>query len=153
MRLREYDSADLGAIFALDEVCFEAPFRFSARAMRQFVEARNALTVVAEAESGDIEGFCIAHVERTSSGPVAYVVTLDVAPQHRRRGLARKMMKRIEQEARVAGCVAMDLHVSVENGGAIVFYESVGYQRMQRVSSFYGAGRDAFLYWKALERA
>ena len=50
MRLREYSGRDLGIIFALDEVCFEPPFRFSARAMRQFAEARNALTVVAENE-------------------------------------------------------------------------------------------------------
>src|SRR6201986_65377 len=114
MRLREYTESDLDTIFALDEVCFEPPFRFSARAMKQFAEARNALTVIAENETGEIPGFCIAHVERAGKGLRAYVVTLDVAPDYRRRGLARQMLERIEQQAIEAGCDAIELHVSVD---------------------------------------
>ena len=150
MRLREYRENDLGTIFALDEVCFEAPFRFSARTMRQFAEARNALTVVAEADSGAVAGFCIVHVERALKGLRAYVVTLDVAPLYRRQGLARQMIEHAEQQAAEAGCDAMALHVSVENEGAIAFYEREGYERSHMVRSFYGLGRHAYVYRKAL---
>jgi len=150
MRLRDYSSNDLGTIFALDEVCFEPPFRFSARVMQQFAEARNALTVVAETEEGVIAGFCIAHVERAGKGLRAYVVTLDVAPQYRRHGLARQMMQCIEQQAVEAGCEATTLHVSAANADAIAFYESQGYERSHMVRSFYGLGRHAYVYWKAL---
>jgi ribosomal-protein-alanine N-acetyltransferase len=150
MRLREYKSSDLGAIFALDEVCFEAPFRFSARAIQQFAEARNALTIIAENEgTGEIAGFSIAHVERAGKGLRAYVVTLDVAPRYRRHGLARQMMQYIEQQAAETGCDAVALHVSVENDGAIAFYETEGYERSHLVKSFYGLGRHAYVYWKA----
>ena len=150
MRLREYSSGDLGQIFALDEVCFETPFRFSERAMRQFAEARNALTVIAESENGAIAGFCIAHVERLRGKLSAYIVTLDVDPRHRRRGLAGQMMERIEQQSLEAGCDAMSLHVSVKNAGAIAFYEGKGYERASMVRSFYGLGRHAYVYRKAL---
>lgn len=151
MRLREYSAGDLRAIFVLDEVCFAPPFRFSERAMKQFAEARNALTVIAENESdGEIAGFCIAHVERARKGLVAYVVTLDVAPEHRRHGLARTMMQRIEQQALDAGCDGVELHVSVENDGAISFYEREGYERSHVVRSFYGLGRHAYVYRKPL---
>jgi ribosomal-protein-alanine N-acetyltransferase len=150
MRLREYTERDLKTIFALDEVCFESPFRFSARAMKQFAEARNALTVVAEAETGEIAGFCIAHVERAGKGLRAYVVTLDVAPLYRRHGLAGQMMQCIEQQALEAGCDSMELHVSVDNEGAIAFYERQGYERSHMVKSFYGLGRHAYVYRKSL---
>lgn len=153
MRLREYNSGDLGIIFAIDEICFDAPFRFSARAMQQFAEARNALTVVAEDEAGEVAGFCIAHVERAGKGLRAYVVTLDVAPQYRRHGLARQMLERIEQQAVEAGCEAMVLHVSVDNEGAIAFYEREGYERSHMVKSFYGLGRHAYVYQKVLTNA
>jgi [ribosomal protein S18]-alanine N-acetyltransferase len=154
MRLREYRESDLGTIFALDEVCFEPPFRFSARAMKQFAEARNALTVVADTDAtNEVVGFCIAHVERARKGLTAYVVTLDVAPQYRRQGLAQEMMKRIEQQAVEAECDAMALHVSVENEGAIAFYESDGYERSHLVKSFYGLGRHAYVYRKAFAGA
>jgi ribosomal-protein-alanine N-acetyltransferase len=150
MRLREYSGSDLGTIFALDEVCFEPPFRFSARVMQQFAEARNALTVVGENEAtGEIAGFCIAHVERAGKGLRAYVVTLDVAPQYRRHGLARQMMQHMEQQAAEAGCASVELHVSVENAGAIAFYDAEGYERSHIVKSFYGLGRHAYVYRKA----
>ena len=151
MRLREYNSSDLDTIFALDEVCFAPPFRFSERAMRQFAEARNALTVIAEDDATrEIAGFCIAHVERARKGLVAYVVTLDVAPEYRRHGLARQMMQSIEQQALDTECDAVELHVSVENEGAIAFYEREGYERSRTVKSFYGLGRHAYVYRKAL---
>ena len=153
MRLRDYSSSDLRTIIALDEVCFEPPFRFSARVMEQFAEARNALTVVAESDAGEVAGFCIAHVERAGKGLRAYIVTLDVAPRHRRQGLARQMMQRIERQATEAECEAMALHVSVDNGGAIAFYEAEGYGRLHMVKSFYGLGRHAYVYRKALARA
>lgn len=154
MRLREYSDRDLAIIFALDEVCFEPPFRFSARAMRQFAEARNALTVVAETDAtGEVAGFCIAHVERARKGLKAYVVTLDVAPQYRRHGLARQMMQRIEQQAAETECDAVVLHVSVENEGAVAFYESEGYERSHMVKGFYGLGRHAYVYEKRLGSA
>lgn len=119
--------------------------------MRQFAEAGNALTVVAEDEStGEIAGFCIAHIERARKGLVAYIVTLDVAAEHRRHGLARKMMREIERQALDAKCDAMELHVSVENDGAIAFYEREGYERSHLVKSFYGLGRHAYVYRKPL---
>lgn len=150
MRLREYRSDDLGPIFALDQVCFEAPFRFSKSAMQEFAEGRNALTVVAESDNGEIAGFCIAHVERLRGRLAAYIVTLDVDPKHRRRGLAAQMMERIEQQAREAECDGIALHVSAENDGAIAFYEARGYERSHMVKSFYGLRRHAFVYRKSL---
>jgi [ribosomal protein S18]-alanine N-acetyltransferase len=154
MRLREYRSGDLAAIFALDVVCFAQPFRFSERAMRQFAEARNALTVVAEDEATyEIAGFCIAHVERGRRGLLAYVVTLDVAPEYRRHGLAREMIRNVEQQALEAECGAIELHVSTENDGAIAFYEREGYERSHMVKSFYGLGRNAYVYRKLIGSA
>jgi ribosomal-protein-alanine N-acetyltransferase len=153
MRLREYNSTDLGNIFALDKICFEPPFRFSAHAMRQFAEARNALTVVAENETGEVAAFCIAHVERAGKGLRTYVVTLDVAPESRRHGVARQMVQHIEQQAIDAGTDSMELHVSVDNEGAIAFYEREGYERSHMVKSFYGLGRHAYVYRKALASA
>ena len=154
MRLREYSSNDLRAIFALDEVCFEPPFRFSERAMRQFAEARNALTVIAEDESNRvIAGFCIAHLERARKGLVTYVVTLDVAPAYRRHGLAHEMMQSVERQAADADCEAVELHVWVDNEAAISFYEREGYERTHMVKSFYGLGRHAYVYRKSLGSA
>jgi len=143
--LREYRAGDLEAMYALDLVCFEPVFRFSRRAMRRFAEAAGAVTVVAEAE-GDLAGFAIVQME----GEVGYVVTLDVAPAWRRRGLARRLMEDAEARVRAAGGVGMELHVFVRNVGAVLFYEGIGYGRIGRVEGFYARGMDALVYAKRL---
>ena len=149
--MREYSAGDLKTIYALDVVCFAPPFRFSERAMREFAEAPNALTVVTEDETtGEIAGFCIAHVERARKGLAAYVVTLDVAPHFRRHGLARQMLRRIEEQAMEAECDEMQLHVSVENESAIRFYEREEFERSHIVKNFYGLWRHAYVYRKPL---
>jgi ribosomal protein S18 acetylase RimI-like enzyme len=41
----------------------------------------------------------------------------------------------------------------MENAGAIAFYEAQGYERSHIVKSFYGLGRHAYVYRKALGNA
>lgn len=146
IQLREYRSEDLGAMFRLDEECFEDPFRFTQSAMRRFAESRKARVVIAES-NGVLAGFAILHVE----GRVGYVVTLDVAEDFRRKGLAQRLMRAMEQKAAEAGCGVVGLHVFVGNVGATHFYERVDYTRVGDVPSFYGGGLDAWVYRKKIE--
>lgn len=96
-------------------------------------------------------GFCIAHVEGwRERDRVGYIVTLDVAPAERRRGLARRLMEEIETQARAARCGLLLLHVSAENEGAVRFYERMGFVRTHVAGGFYGGERDAFVYRRAL---
>jgi len=147
IELRGYDARDLDAMFRLDEECFEEPFRFTRSAMRQFAESRKARVVIAESV-GALAGFAILHAE----GRVGYIVTLDVAEDFRRRGLARQLMEAMEQEAEDAACAVVGLHVFVGNEAAIRFYERVGYERVGDVPAFYGDGLDAWVYRKKLEQ-
>jgi ribosomal-protein-alanine N-acetyltransferase len=149
--LREYREADLEEISRLDEACFAKEFRFDRRSMRSFAEARGAIAVVAEADGGGIAGFVIVHVERIAGRVSGYVVTLDVAEENRRRGLASQMMVEVERRARGEGAGRMELDVFTGNKGAIRFYEQMGYERVGVRLGFYGApGRDAFVYSKEL---
>ena len=148
--LRGYRDGDLDAMFRLDEVCFETPFRFSRASMRRFAEARRARVVIAELD-GELVGFCIVHVETVERESVGYVVTLDVAPEYRRGGLATRLMERAEAEAREAGCSSMALHVFTGNEAAIRFYERMGYAFWARDEDFYGVGVDGLVYRKGIE--
>jgi ribosomal-protein-alanine N-acetyltransferase len=143
--LRDYRLGDWQPMHALDLLCFEPVFRFSRGAMRAFAEAPGAVTVLAEAQ-GELAGFCVAQL-KDSTG---YVVTLDVAPASRRRGLARCLMAEVESRLHSAGAVQMELHVFTGNEGAIRFYESIGYARAGEAMDFYAPGLHALLYRKQL---
>ena len=146
---RGYRAGDLEAMYALDMVCFEEPFRFSRREMRTFAEARGAKVVIAELD-GVLAGFCIVQVEAAKRGGLGYVVTLDVAIEFRRSGLAARLMERVEGEALAVGCAEMRLHVFTGNEAAIRFYERTGYEFVRRDEGFYGVGVDALVYRKGL---
>jgi ribosomal-protein-alanine N-acetyltransferase len=148
VRLREYRPGDWEAMYALDVVCFQPVFRFSRRAMRGFAEARGAITVLAEANE-ELVGFCIVEMR----DGVGYVVTLDVAPEWRRQGLARQLMGEMESRVGGAGGEAITLHVYAGNTGAILFYERAGYGRVGKQTGFYGRGLDALVYVKRLIEA
>jgi ribosomal-protein-alanine N-acetyltransferase len=57
----------------------------------------------------------------------------------------------VEGKMRAAGAKGMELHVSVENEGAVRFYEGMGYGRVGVAEGFYGKGRDAWVYGRGLE--
>lgn len=149
--LREYRTGDLEAMFRLDEACFEKEFRFDLESMREFAEERNAVVRVAEKVCEGIVGFVIAHVGSVASELRAYVVTLDVAPKWRRRGVAARLMHEAEAHAMAAGVRWVQLHVFTRNEAAIRFYERLGYQRIGVKPGYYGtSGLDAIVYGKEL---
>jgi [ribosomal protein S18]-alanine N-acetyltransferase len=149
--LRDYRASDLDGIFRLDEACFTREFRFDRKSMQEFAEDRNAVVRVAEKVCGEIAGFVIVHIERIASERRAYVVTLDVAPEHRRQGLAMQLLRDAESRANGSGARWIQLDVFTGNEEAIRFYERMGYERIRTRRGFYGAtGLDAFVYGKEL---
>jgi len=143
--LRGYRKTDLDALVQLDDICFAPQFRFTRAMMRRFAEDEKARVVIVEQDE-EFVGFCIAHVEPENAG---YVVTLDVDPAHWRNGIASRLMRRLEEECHVAGCVSMALHVFTGNTAAIRFYERSGYVNAGAVEDFYGTGVHALAYFKS----
>jgi [ribosomal protein S18]-alanine N-acetyltransferase len=149
--LRNYRALDINAMFRLDVACFAPEFRFDRRSMRAFAEERDAIALVAEKIDGELVGFVIVHIERLTVGKQGYVVTLDVAEEWRRRGLAGMLMQEAEVRVVAAGARWLELHVFTGNEAAIRFYERLGYKRISMRQRFYGAdGLDAFVYRKEL---
>jgi ribosomal-protein-alanine N-acetyltransferase len=149
IRLRSYRAEDVDAMHALDVVCFERPFRFTRGAMRRFAEANHARVVIAEVDDA-LAGFVIVQAEEDEEVRTGYVVTLDVEPAFRRRGIAGVLMSEVERLARLDGCDAMVLHGFTGNDAAIRFYANAGFVRSDRVEGFYAPGVDAWVYSKRL---
>ncbi len=144
--LRPGREDDLRAMYMLDLVCFDEPFRFTLPAMRRFVQQRGAIAIVAEAQAR-LVGFIVVHLVREK---IAYVVTLDVAGEFRRKGIAAALVRAAEIQAGELGAAAMALHVSTANAAAIAFYEREGYRRLGFCAGFYSPSHDAFTYRKEL---
>ena len=146
--LRRGRADDVAAMYELDVICFDEPFRFDLASMERFVAREGAIVVLAESRQ-ELTGFIILHQE---AGRVAYVVTLNVAPAFRRQGLAQALVYEAERQALEAGSERIRLHVFVDNTPAISFYERMDYLLEDRDDGFYGVGRDAYVYTKRVAR-
>jgi ribosomal protein S18 acetylase RimI-like enzyme len=157
---RVYTPQDFDVLYALEEVCFEPPFRFSRRTMRFLIQHPNTATWIAE-EDGRMAGFAIVQWApggrpsslASESEVTAYIQTIEVAPEARGRGVGGELLGHIERSARAAGARLIWLHVEAENSHAIRLYEAHGYIRKGRRENYYPQGRAALIYVKALDSA
>jgi [ribosomal protein S18]-alanine N-acetyltransferase len=95
-----------------------------------------------------MSAFAIAVIE---SDGVGHITTIGVAPEYRRRGLARLMLHEIERSFLARGVTTVRLEVRVGNSPAQKLYEQLGYVVVQRMSRYYSNGDDGYLMVKSLE--
>jgi ribosomal-protein-alanine N-acetyltransferase len=152
MIYRPYITEDFAALYAIEEICFEPPFRFGRPYMRSLVESEYSATWIAEDE-GKMAGFAIVVWTKGIGGPVAYIQTIEVAPEQRRRGVAGELLRRVEDSARSAGAVRIWLHVDEKNIRAVRLYEASDYHYEGREPDYYAPSRAGEIYSKHLGSA
>jgi len=149
MLYRLYQPEDFPALYAVEELCFEPPWRFSRSYMRKIVKNPDSATWIAE-EDADLVGLVVIQWSVGQGELAAYIETIEVHPAWRGRGIGGELLRCAEESARAAGACAIGLHVRVENATAIGLYESHGYTCRGR-EEYYYARQPAFLYVKLLK--
>lgn len=75
----------------------------------------------------------------------AQIMTVGVAPDHRRRGIGRALLERLIDAARAQGAGRMLLEVRVDNEPALALYRDLGFTRMGLRRRYYQPeGVDAY---------
>ncbi len=86
----------------------------------------------------------------TNANGAGHITTIGVAPEHRRRGLAVKLLKHTEEALRKRAVNTVMLEVRVSNLPAQNLYRELGYATVQRLNAYYNNGEDGFLMVKSL---
>jgi ribosomal protein S18 acetylase RimI-like enzyme len=150
MLLRPYTPADFPALYAIEELCFQPPIRYSRVYMRRLIDGADSATWVAE-EGPEIAGFTVVEwYGEAAAGRVAYIQTIEVAPAFRCRGIASELLRRAESSARAAGASLLWLHVESTNEPAIRLYRAHGFNHQGHENHYYARGRNAEIYAKPL---
>jgi ribosomal-protein-alanine N-acetyltransferase len=139
-QLRDTRMADFEALYRLDQACFERGIAYSRQELRRFLSLSTAQGVVAEIQ-GEIAGFVVGYV---SIHQLGHVVTLDVAPMQRRRGIGRALLSELLRRFASAFVEETRLEVDVENEAAIAFYQRFGFRQRRRLADYYGSNRPAW---------
>ncbi len=99
------------------------------RLLSQDAEVRSEDAPTYVAESGKrVVGMVTLCVFRTLTGPKAYLDHLVVAPDSRRRGIGRALLRHAIEQAEEAGASRIDLTAREEKQAGRALYESFGFQ-------------------------
>lgn len=80
----------------------------------------------------DVEvGILWIGMRRRDGRPHAFILDIEVAAEHRRKGYGRELMHAAEREAQRLGAGSIGLHVFGFNTGAVSLYHQLGYRRLE----------------------
>jgi ribosomal-protein-alanine N-acetyltransferase len=148
LQIRPYQSADFDALCRMDAECYAPEIAYSRRTMRAFLRLPGAECLVAEVD-GAIQGFILTDRD----GPAGHVITLDVAPEARRRKIGTALLEAAHASLAAHGVREVELETSTVNEAAVAFWQLHGYRACGVLPNYYENGEDAYWMSRALARA
>ena len=134
---------DILKISELEKECFSDPWTY-----RMFVEGFSSKLFygVCAVEDGEIVGYACETVLFEN----AEVDNIAVAESCRRRGVGKKLLKKLETEAKERGARVILLEVRVSNAPAMTMYLKEGFKGIYVRPRYYPDGEDAVVMQKEL---
>jgi ribosomal protein S18 acetylase RimI-like enzyme len=146
--IRPLTISQLDECWRLDQRCFVDGEAYSRDTFEYLLTSAESVAYRAVTPDGLMVGFIVGLVEPQNTG---HITTLGVAPEHRRRRIAERMLKRVEESFRRRHVRTIRLEVRSVNGGAQNLYRNLGYTVTQRLPRYYSNGGDGLLMLKSIE--
>jgi ribosomal protein S18 acetylase RimI-like enzyme len=125
MKIRVYQPSDQSSVVALWRECgLVRSWNDPHKDIRRKLTVQPGLFLV-----GTIDGTVVASIMAGYDGHRGWVNYLAVAPRHRKSGLGRALMHKVEEELHAMGCPKLNLQVRTSNAGVIAFYRKLGYMQ------------------------
>ena len=136
---------DAVPLYALEKVIYKGEDPWSLAQFKEEIAAKDRYYIVAEAQ-----GTVIGYAGVMPAGDLTDILTMTVAPEFRRRGIAREFLKRLIDWSRNKKAVAVMLEVRMNNAEAIPLYEVNGFRKISERIDYYGPGKTALVMRKEL---
>lgn len=148
-RIKPLTIESLPELMSLSVRCFRGSETYNRETFEYLLKEPTAVAYKALTDSGQIAGFVFI---LTNKGSIAHVTTIAVAPEHRKRGLAKDLFDYAEEALAAKGFDSIVLEVRVSNFAAQNLYSDRGFVIIQTLLGYYTDGEDAYLMSKALIR-
>lgn len=138
---------NLKEVLRLNIRCFKDGENYTKHTFSYLLGMPETLAYRAVDELGEMTGFAIVMV---NANAVAHLTTIGVAPEHRRRGIAARLLTHVENALIARSIPSIMLEVRVGNTDAQALYERLGYVRTQQIEQYYNNDEACFIMVKAL---
>jgi ribosomal-protein-alanine acetyltransferase len=132
----------LDILFKIEQQCFDEE-AFTKRQIAYLLSDYNTIALGAK-NGAEVAGFVIAQVE-TDEIEFGHIITLNVAPNFRHKGIATKLLGEMESLLKQRGIVECRLEVREDNHAAIKLYHKLGYQTLGKLERYYGRKHGLYL--------
>ena len=141
--IRQAEERDIAAIETLEQQCFAVPWTYESL-YHDVMHNKLAFYIVAEAD-----GVLCGWVGIWTVGDEGHISTVAVAPDYRRRHIARAMLEVLIETCGQSGITSYTLEVRVGNAAARKLYEGLGFADAGVRKGYYeDNGEDALIMWK-----
>jgi [ribosomal protein S18]-alanine N-acetyltransferase len=153
IQLRGFQMRDLAELYRLDQVCFPRGIAYSRTELQYFLTHPKCTCWIAEQPEDKLAGFVIFERTNRHGRTTGHIVTLDIDPVERRRGVGTLLMQTAEEQMRQEGASFMSLEVAENNSAARQFYRNLGFVARGRIAKYYGGMVDAEVMEKVIDSA
>ena len=133
----------LNKLYEIEKQCFEQE-AFTKQQLAYLLTDYNAIGLVARV-NGEIAGFAIARVNIGRNASFGHILTVDIAPAYRRKGIAQKLLQQIETIFKERGIKECSLEVREGNVAASNLYQKLGYKKVGKLAKYYGNAHGLYL--------
>lgn len=137
----------LPEVLRLNIRCFRNGDNYTKHTFDYLLNEPRTLSYRMVTTADEMVGFAFVMVNENNA---AHLTTVGVAPEHRRRGIAARLLEHIEDSLRERDIGTLMLEVRVGNTAAQELYRRIGYTTVQRIGRYYNNGEDCFLMMKAI---
>jgi len=141
---------DLDALHRIERECFTSE-AFTREHIAYLLESPSAVNLVAKANH-EIVGFIVGLIENIGRVTVGHVITIDVAPKHRRIGVGLRLLDELEHLFLEGGVKTSYLEVRTDNKAARELYRKKGYTELEPLENYYARGRHGLRMKKELKK-
>jgi ribosomal-protein-alanine N-acetyltransferase len=134
-------------IYKVHQKCFRREERYNKSIFNHLLSSPTAIGYCVFTADDKIVGSIFVTLEDNGVG---HISTIGILPEHRRRGLAQKLMSYTEEMLKEKGVTIIRLEVRVSNFPAQNLYRKLGFTVVQRIPGYYNEGEDGFLMVKSL---
>jgi ribosomal-protein-alanine N-acetyltransferase len=137
--LAKIEKASIGDLDRLCEIelrCFETE-AFTKQQIACLLTDSSSVILVSRVK-GEIVGFIIGKTYIDEKPATGQILTIDVSPNQRRKGIGERLLQEIEKTFKDRGVKMCDLEARENNIVALSLYHKFGYKRVGRLENYYG---------------
>jgi len=126
----------LDRLYEIEMKCFEIE-AFTKQQIAYLLTDSNSVIFVSKVKD-EIVGFIIGKTYMDKRPATGQILTIDVSPKHRRKGIGQRLLQEIEKTFKDKGVKIFYLEVRENNFVALSLYQKFGYKKVGRLENYYG---------------